>query len=105
SAGHALVSQDHRTAIEVAHNNVHISVIEKVADRKAARYAPFHQRRTGQIAGVTEGAVFLVEVHQLRLTIAAARWERINLGIDMPAGGDQVKPAIIVEINERIAPF
>src|SRR2546423_15452502 len=35
-ARHALVAQNHRAAIEVTHDDVHISVLEQITDRKAA---------------------------------------------------------------------
>ena len=99
------ISQDHRAAVDVADDDIHVPVVEQVSDCETARDVAFHQSFAGQIACVAEGAVLLIEMKHLRFAIAAAGGQRIDLRIDVTGDGDQVEPAIVVHIDKGGAPF
>ena len=73
TSGNAVIPQKHRRPVDIADDNVHVAVIEEIADREAARDARLHQRRARLIAGIAEGSVLLIQLQQLRLAIAAPR--------------------------------
>ena len=104
-AGHALVVQEHRLAVEVGDDYIHVAVIVEVGDCESAAHARDLQRRPGLGLGVAEVAVALVHEQVLGLTIARARRQLVYLRIDLAVHGNQVEPAIVVEIDERRAPL
>src|SRR5882762_8313373 len=61
--------------------------------------------RPGQIAGIAESAVSLIEVEEFRLTIAATGWQRVHLRIAVTADGEKVEPAIVIKVCEGRAPL
>ena len=65
----------------------------------------FHNGRTRLIAGVTKCSIPLVELKNLRLAVAAAGRQSVHLRIDVTGNRDQIKPAVVVEIDESISPL
>jgi hypothetical protein len=81
-----------------------MSIVEKVPDGKPATHLRRLDRRTSGLADIAEGAVAQILEEQLRLAILGADTRHIHLRIHMSIDHKEVDPAIIVEIDKRVAP-
>src|SRR5271165_1464118 len=81
----AVIAQNHRGAIDIADDHVHVAVIKEVAYGEAAGDALLQQRRSGLRAGIAKRAVALIELQQFWLAITGARRERVHLRVDVTA--------------------
>src|SRR5215475_15647084 len=99
------IPQDHWRTHQVLDHYIHLSIVEEIANCQAARDPLFEQSWAGLITGVTERSILLVVMRKFGLTISAGGGKRINLRIHMAINGDEVEPAIIVEIDECIPPL
>src|ERR1700723_918820 len=63
----ASVAQKHRRTVDIADHHIHVSVIKDIAYCEATRDTALDQRFTGLVAGIAKGAIFLIELEQLRL--------------------------------------
>src|SRR6185369_15852789 len=59
----------------------------------------------GLRGGITELAVPLVHKEILWLTVAGSRWDGIYLRIHLSVNGNQIKPAIVIEIDKCGSPL
>ena len=100
-----MISQDHRAAIEIVDDHIHIAVVEEIPDSEAARDLLFFERRTSLITGVAKGSIALIHAEKLWLAIAWIGWNLVNLRIDMAVCSNQVEPAVVIEIDECSSPF
>ena len=100
ASGDAVIAQNHRAAVDIADDDIHIAVIEEIAHSKSARDATLFECRPSLVAGIAERAVLLVQVKQFGLAIASARGQRIHLRIDMAVDCNQIEPAVVVEIDK-----
>src|SRR6266702_7316096 len=100
-----MIPQQHGTAIDIPNHHIHVAIIEEIADGKTARDTAFHQSLPSLITGITKSAVLLIEVKQLGLAIASARRQSIDLRVDVATDGDQIEPAIVVEVDKSGSPF
>src|SRR2546429_5801791 len=64
-----------------------------------------HKGGPGLVAGVAELAVFLIHAQELGLTIGSSGGKAVDLRVDVAGYGDEIDPAVIIQIDERRAPL
>src|ERR1700688_623147 len=90
--------------LKIFDDHLEFAVVEEIANGYAAAYLRNFQCRTGELADVLEGAIALIEVQELGLHIFRAADDGVDLRVGVTIDLQEVQPAIIVEIEKRIAP-
>src|ERR1700719_2962327 len=91
-------------ALKIFDDHLEFAVVEEITDGNAAAYLGNFQCRTGEVADVLEGTIALIEVQELGFHIFRAADDGVDLRVDVTINLQEVQPAIIVEIEKRIAP-
>ena len=81
-----------------------MAIVEQVANRQSAAHLRDLYRGSGEFTCVAEGTVVLIEIEELRLSKSGADVLSIHLWVDMPIDEDQVRPTIVVYIEEGVSP-
>src|SRR6202012_438026 len=102
--GAALGAQDHRFSLQIFDHNFQVAVVEQVANRKPAAHLRDLYRGSGEFTGVAEGPVVLIKIKQLRLSKSGTDIFDIHLRVNMAIDEDQVRPPIVVYIEEGVSP-
>src|ERR1700719_2826314 len=91
-------------ALKILNYHFEFAVVEEITDGYAAAYLGNFQCRTGKLADVLEGVIALIEVQELGFHVLRAADDGVDLRIDVTIDLQKVQPAIIIEIEKRIAP-
>ena len=97
-------TKDHWLALQVFDHDIEASVVEEIADSQSAAYLRNSECRSHPPADIAKGAVVLIEEEKLWLPIPSSNILGIHLGIYVSVHNNQIGPAIIVEVEESIAP-
>ena len=98
------VHQQHRRCVHVADHRRHAAVIPQIARGQSARRAHRRDSRPRIGGNIGERSVAVVVIQNLWLSEIAAQVLAIHLGINMAIDQQQIRPAVIVRIEERHAP-
>src|SRR5262245_57979943 len=104
-SGNSVVLQNHRRACQIFHDDINVPSIEEISSGYASGNAWNAERRARLFAAVAKGAVLLIELQNFWFFVPRARWEGVNLRIDVTAHKDEVEPAVIVRVEENRSPF
>src|SRR5213593_2088905 len=84
--------------------DVEVAVIVEIAEGAAARSNGNGDAGAGLAGDVGEAAVAEIFVEQLLLRVAGFGLELLDFGIDMAVADENVRPAVVVHIEEAAAP-
>lgn len=90
--------------LKIFDDHLEFAVVEEITDRYAAAYLGNFQRRTDELADVLEGAIALIEVQELGLHVLRAGDNGVDLRVDVTIDLQEVQPAIVIEVEKRVAP-
>src|ERR1700722_16815316 len=96
--------QDGCLALKIFDDHLEFTVVEEIADGYAAPYMGNFQCRADEFADVLEGAIALIEVQQLVLQVFRAFNNGADLRVDLTIDLQKVQPAIVIEVEKRVAP-
>src|ERR1700688_2503960 len=96
--------QDGWLAFKIFNDHLEFAVVEEITDGYAAAYLGNFQCRTDELADVLEGAIALIEVQELGLHVLRAADNGVDLRVDVTIDLQEVQPAVIIEIEKRVAP-
>src|ERR1700756_4478941 len=98
------IAQEGWSAVKIVHNDVYLAVVEEVAKSGAPRRrhhckpTPLHRRNEGEFATTD------ISQQQRSLSEAGAPVVIVYLFVDVTAGDENVLPAVVVVVDEAIAP-
>src|SRR5271163_4697338 len=81
-----------------------MTIVKQVAHRKSPAYLGNLNRGPRKLANIAKRTIVLVEIKQLGFTKLSADILGVHLRIHMPIGKNQVRPSIIVQIEEGVSP-
>src|SRR5713226_2576587 len=100
----SLVVENHRQAIDVFDDHVDPSVVVEIPKSRAPAGLWDRHGRTDGIADISERAVLAVQKHKFALAILRACGQRVDLRVDVSVDDEQVRPAVVVEVDASGAP-
>lgn len=105
TAWNAMVAQQHRSSVEISDYEVYVAIIEEIPYSKTTGNSWLHESRPCLCARVTKGAILLVHSQYFWLAVTSTCGQGIDLRVNMTGDFDEIKPAVVVEIDERRAPL
>src|ERR1700761_2654663 len=97
-------AQDHRAAFQVFNHDLEMPIVEEIAHSEPAAHLRYLHCRTTQFADIAKRSVMLIRIHQLWFSIHRACPRRSHLRIDVAVHENEVEPATVIEVEERISP-
>src|SRR5580704_11694060 len=96
----ALFSKDHRLAVQILDDDVDVSVVEEIAEGRAAADLWCLNRRTHEFADIAKRAIASIQEEEFWLPISCTNIESIHLGVDMSVHQKKIRPTIIVKVEK-----
>src|SRR6267143_947399 len=100
----AIVLQQTGRVMAIVHQNLYPSIIIEIRGRHTVAIERRSDARASVEGDVFELPVVLVPVKHFALPESAVEAVRIDLGIDVAIGHEQVRPSIVVNINKERSP-
>ena len=99
-----VVDQKRRRSVHVADDCGHAAIIPQIADRQTARRTYGRDRGPRGRGNIREGSVAIVVIQNPGLLEIAAEMLAIYFRVDVAVDEEQIRPAVVVEIEKRDAP-
>src|SRR6266581_7951425 len=88
----------------VVHQNLHSAIIVEIRGGHAVAIERGNDAWTSIEGDVFEFPVVLVPVKHFAFTEGTVEAVRIHLGIHVPIGHEQIRPAVVVDVDKEGAP-
>ena len=99
-----LRTKNHGCALEVFDDQFHVAVVEEITNGEAATDLGRLYGWSCLLAEIGEGAVVLVAEEHGGLTIFDAGPCGVDLRVDVSVDEEEIDPAVVVEVDEGVAP-
>ena len=103
-AGVRVAANELRKIIDTVHDDVDIAVIIEVAKGRPAGRSWRRNSGSGLHWDIVEMTIAQIAIQQLALCIAGFRPKLFHFGIDVPIADEDIKPTVVVHIEESAAP-
>src|SRR5437660_4095839 len=100
----SIIVQDHRCAVNIFEDNVNSPIVVEITKSSAAARLRDGNCRADEIADISKCAVVLVQEYELALAVLGSHLERIHLRINVTVDDEQVRPAVVIQVNAARAP-
>src|SRR3984893_6945903 len=100
----ALRLENHRLAFQIFHHDFDSAVVKEIAVSDATADPRYFNVRPDEMAAGLECAVALILKEQYRLAIFSADIRGVHLRIDVAIDHEEIRPAVVLTINEAVAP-
>src|SRR2546428_699690 len=100
----SFIVQDHRCAVNIFDHNVNSPIVVEITKSSAAARLRDGNCRADEIADIPKCAVVLVQEYELPLAVLGSHLERIHLRINVTVDDEQVRPAVVIQVNAARAP-
>src|SRR5580658_489729 len=101
----ANITENHGRAIEILNHDVDRSIVEEIAKRSATADLRNLNGRADKFAYVLESAVVLIQEEQFWFAVfGSGLGGGIHLRIDVAVDDEQIRPSVIIKVEESVAP-
>src|SRR6266849_4887302 len=100
----AIIAKKRRRLVHVNNDNVDVPIVVEVAECRSSARARFSYRQAGVGSDINKAPVAEILVHNLSLFKSEVQLLGVYLGEDVAVGHENVRPAVIVEIEEAYTP-
>jgi hypothetical protein len=101
--GHATVEQERRLIVQVVDHDIHAPIAVNVCEGRSTGDLQYPVQ--SPFAHFAEAPVSQILEELIALPVCLSETLAFNLGIDVPVGDEDIKHAIVIEIDKSRTPF